>query len=227
MQAYPYPGVAERLAALAATPGVTVALVSGRPVAELSKLLPLAEQLEVFGSHGREHRAPDGSYHLAEIAPEVRGALDDAERQLRAAGWSAELERKAGSLALHWRGLSAARAEEARKQAEHLFASFHGGGQLATLVFDGGLELRATDATKAHAVEQLLRTVPGVPTAFLGDDTTDEDAFHALRAGAGERGLSLLVRAEARLSEAPYSLRPPGELLSFLDDWLHAAQRRG
>jgi len=55
--------------------------------------------------------------------------------------------------------------------------------------------------------------------AYLGDDLTDEDAFRAL---AG-RGLRALVRAELRPSEADVWIRPPGELLAFLDRWLRAA----
>jgi trehalose-6-phosphatase len=56
--------------------------------------------------------------------------------------------------------------------------------------------------------------------AYLGDDLTDEDAFAAV----GDRGLSFLVRGEARASNARYWLRPPEELLEFLDGWLASAK---
>jgi len=56
--------------------------------------------------------------------------------------------------------------------------------------------------------------------AYLGDDLTDEDAFAAM----GNRGLSILVRGEVRRSCARFWLRPPEELLHFLDEWIAASQ---
>jgi trehalose 6-phosphate phosphatase len=56
--------------------------------------------------------------------------------------------------------------------------------------------------------------------AYLGDDLTDEDAFAAL----GDRGFSILVRTEVRASCARFWLRPPKELLAFLDEWIAASK---
>jgi trehalose-6-phosphatase len=55
--------------------------------------------------------------------------------------------------------------------------------------------------------------------AYLGDDRTDEDAFHALRG----RGLTVLVRDQPRPTLAEVQLRPPQELIQFFRDWLAAA----
>jgi trehalose-6-phosphatase len=59
-----------------------------------------------------------------------------------------------------------------------------------------------------------------VPVAYLGDDLTDEDAFVAL----GNKGDSILVRGEVRASFARFWLRPPEELLGFLDTWIANSQ---
>jgi trehalose-6-phosphatase len=67
----------------------------------------------------------------------------------------------------------------------------------------------------------MLTRYPTATAAYLGDDTTDEDAFAVLRG----RGLTMLVRAEQRPSQAEYWLRPPQDLLAFLDAWIHAAER--
>ncbi len=89
------------------------------------------------------------------------------------------------------------------------------------LPFDGGLELRPTDRTKGTAVGQILAEEPAtVPAAYLGDDLTDEDAFAAV----GNRGFSILVRTEVRASCARFWLRPPEELLEFLDAWIAGSQ---
>ena len=59
------------------------------------------------------------------------------------------------------------------------------------------------------------------PVAYLGDDRTDEDAFRQLRG----RGLTVLVRDEYRPTAAECWLRPPSELLHFLDAWRAALPR--
>lgn len=223
MTAFPYPGVAERLEKLSDTNGVELALVSGRPVAELIQVFPLAARLEIYGSHGREYRSASGEYRLSQASEEVRGRLDAAEAELRRLGHGDALERKAASLAVHWRNLSPAEQASLARTARDVFAAQEvGDSGVSVLPFESGMELRAHDHTKAHAVEALLAAAGGeAVAAYLGDDTTDEDAFGAL----GSRGLSLLVRDEPRSSLAGYWLRPPAQLIGFLDDWLRAAGR--
>jgi trehalose-phosphatase len=88
--------------------------------------------------------------------------------------------------------------------------------------FNGGIEIRGTGCTKATAVTRILRDEsPHTPAAYLGDDRTDEDAFRAL----ADRGLCVLVGNEPRLSAAHFWLRPPDELLAFLDRWLQTVER--
>ena len=85
--------------------------------------------------------------------------------------------------------------------------------------FDGGIEIRPDNITKANAVETILaETGPSFVGAYLGDDHTDEDAFAAL----AERGLSVLVRTEFRPTRAQIWLRPPEDLITFLRTWLES-----
>ncbi len=227
MQAHPYGGIVERLARLRAG-GTELAFVSGRPVRELLQLLPPAGGAEIWGMHGREHQNAQGNHTLFEPGPEQRAALDDAEAALADRGWDRSLvERKVGSVAMHWRTLPSGAEkidrqktqQQARAEAEQVFGIHTGRHSMAVLPFDGGLELRTEDRTKAHAVEALLDAADHDAAAFLGDDLTDEDGFRAIRARSG---LALLVRAEPRPSEARHFLRPPGELLWFLDAWIGA-----
>jgi len=230
MDAAPYPGVTERLQRIAA--GRTkLAFVSGRPVQELIALLPMAAKAEVWGMHGREHRTPDvggdiqGKHTLLKPTAAQRMALNDAQATLEAQGLGGMLERKAGSVALHWRALTGERErnrlEEVQATVQEAFAPHTGKHSLAVLHFDGGLELRAEDQTKAHATQALLGDADARSAAFLGDDTTDEDAFQVLRHCGG---LALLVRDPPRPSHAAFTIQPPGELLNFLEDWLKAVE---
>jgi trehalose-6-phosphatase len=67
----------------------------------------------------------------------------------------------------------------------------------------------------------MIMQFPAATAAYLGDDITDEDAFAALRT----RGLTILVRQEPRPSHAAWWLRPPQELIAFLDAWIAAARK--
>jgi trehalose-phosphatase len=117
-----------------------------------------------------------------------------------------------------------------RSVVQSIFVNINEPGGLHLLPFDGGVELRSTDRTKGTAVAEILSRGPDdAPVAYLGDDLTDEDAFVAL----GNQGYSILVRGEVRASSARFWLRPPEELLGFLDGWIvnsqiaHAAATTG
>jgi len=91
------------------------------------------------------------------------------------------------------------------------------------LKFDGGLEIRAPHNHKGDAVRTMISEMPaGAPTAYLGDDNTDEEAFRELNG----QGLSILVRARWRVTAAQVWLAPPVELLDFLNQWLQAVRQR-
>jgi trehalose-phosphatase len=136
-------------------------------------------------------------------------------------GFAETLEVKPSSLAIHWRSFEPSTQESIRSSVQAIFSSLGKTGGLQLLPFDGGLELRSTDRTKGTAVEQILAQEPAaIPAAYLGDDLTDEDAFAAM----GSRGYSVLVRTEVRESSAHFWLRPPEELLAFLDQWIAASQ---
>jgi trehalose 6-phosphate phosphatase len=143
------------------------------------------------------------------------------EKALDQAGFGAQVERKPASLAAHWRGLPPAAAEKVEQVARDAWRSAGERAGLQLLSFDGGIEVRSDSIHKGHAALHMLMRFPTATAAYLGDDTTDEDAFAALRG----RGLTLLVRAEPRPSQAAYWLRPPQDLLAFLDAWIHAAER--
>jgi trehalose-phosphatase len=216
-----YPGVADRLATLSGLSRVRLVLISGRPARELRGLLPASTRVEIWGSHGWEQLKKDGSYRLFPLDPVQRAALEQVARDMTALGFSEALEVKPSSLAIHWRSVAAATQEQIRSSIESVFNRIAQPGGLRLLPFDGGLELRSTDRTKGTAVEQILAQEPAaVPVAYLGDDLTDEDAFAAL----GDRGFSILVRTEVRASCARFWLRPPKELLGFLDEWIAASQ---
>ncbi len=221
MQAQPWPGVAERLDRLSTLPSVHLSLITGRSARELASLLPMQRSVEIWGSHGREHLTPGGVYSFASLAPAQQAVLDSLEMALQQAGLAAQIERKPASLAAHWRGLTPETAEKIERVASDVYNSAGRRGGLQLLIFDGGVEMRSDTLNKGHAALHMLTQFPTAAAAYLGDDTTDEDAFAVLRG----RALTLLVRSEPRPSQAAYWLQPPQDLLAFLDAWIRAAER--
>jgi trehalose-phosphatase len=219
--ATPYPGVEERLVTFSQIPQVRLVLVSGRSARELRDLLRPDIRAEIWGSHGRERLRSDGTYELFALSPVQRAALEQVGLEMSALGLSKTLEVKPTSLAIHWRSFEPAMQDRIRTSVQSIFARIDQPGELHLLPFDGGLELRSTDRTKGTAVAEILSQEPDeAPAAYLGDDLTDEDAFVAM----GNKGYSLLVRSEVRASFARFWLRPPEELLEFLDAWIVNSQ---
>jgi len=225
-EAVPYPGVAQALTALMNEERTRVVIVSGRRAREVADLLPLGRAPEIWGAHGWERISPQGEMWAQEPDEQAREALvraHDLAERCRIAG--ARLERKPASVAVHWRGMPGAEADAFRKRLTQAWAPVTNGA-LELLPFDGGLELRARGTNKQHAVKAVLsETAPGAPVAYLGDDITDEDAFRLVKS----QGLAVLVRPELRETAADLWIRPPHELLAFLERWQagRAAAGRG
>jgi trehalose-phosphatase len=195
-------------------------VVSGRGVDDLLPLLGLDPPPEVWGAHGGQ-RLKDGRKTGANLPAGVEKALGEAEEAAARLGYANCLERKPYSLAVHWRGRPAEAMEEMRERITEKWRPLSRNEDLALKAFDGGLELRPPKITKAGAIQDLLaETQAPFEAAYLGDDETDEDAFAAL----GEKGLKVLVRNQTRPTRADIWLRPPEELLAFLEAWRTAEE---
>ena len=218
--AFPYPEVPELLVRIAET-GSRLVLISGRIAREALLLSGVHPHPEIWGSHGLERLKPDGTYEVGALRPEFATALLRGAESLREHQLESRMELKPGSVAVHWRDLGRAEAEQLRAEVRRLWSDLLGGTHpLDLLPFDGGLELRVPGINKANAVQAILaESGPQAAVAYLGDDLTDEDAFRALKG----KGLTALVRPEPRATEADIWLRPPEQLIQFLENWLGAA----
>ena len=217
-RAVPYPEVSMVLGEIIAAGGTRVVIVSGRPADEVPPLLGIEKRPEIWGSHGWERLFPDGRRVVEQAGAEARAALADAADRVSALlSEGARLERKLASIALHWRGLDETVAARIAERAQAGWAPIAGRGAVEILRFDGGLELRAVGCNKQYAVKAVLSEAPQESAiAYLGDDITDEDAFRAV----GPRGLSVLVRPQARETAADVWIKPPDELVTFLRHWV-------
>ena len=217
----PYPGVARLIDRIMATEGNRVVIVSGRRLEDLAPALSLERTPELWGSHGWQRQDADGTVTDFEPPAAARKALDEAQEKARSLeAWRARVERKPASVAVHWRGLAPQIAAAIREALLDAWLAHAQGPEVELTDFEAGLELRACGRNKGSVVEEVLsRAGPGTVAAYLGDDTTDEDAFGAI---AG-RGLGVLVRPLVRRTRAHAWIRPPTEVRAFLATWSAAA----
>ena len=169
------PGLAATLLRLRARCGDALAVVSGRPIAQLDGFLP-GVPFAVAGEHGTALRhTPDGPVEpgwLGEAA-----ALAKRHRGVR-------LEPKAAGFVLHYRANPDAGA--ALRQAAEAMVSGTGGRfhlQSAKMAW----EVRPAGVDKGGAVRALMQRAPfaGRRPVFIGDDVTDEDGIRAAIALGG------------------------------------------
>jgi len=223
-QAFPYPRIAELLQEIIRDGHTRVVIISGRDTSETIPLLGLDPFPEVWGLHGMQRRTPDGRVEMLRLEECYLDALSDADRWLGYQQLRHTAEFKTGSIAVHWRGLSEWEVEELRGRVLLGWKPIAQDAGMELLDFDGGIELRPPEADKGDVVRLLLGEVgPGTPAAYLGDDATDEHAFQAIRG----HGLSVLVRPRWRHTAAQSWIKPPDELLDFLNRWLDASRGHG
>jgi trehalose-phosphatase len=215
-KAYPYPGIIPLLSQIIHAGRTKISIITGRPIKEIRSLLNPLQNFEIWGAHGLEHISASGVYGRANIDPEVLSILQEAEDWLRQSGLFSIAEIKPGGIAVHSRGLPPTEAETILGRIQQGWSRFNKIPSVKLLLFDGGIELRTVRPDKGDAIEAILaHTDSTAAVAFLGDDLTDEDAFRVL----GKRGLSILVRPEYRETKASLWLRPPHELIEFLNLW--------
>jgi trehalose-phosphatase len=217
--AVPLPRSRELLSAIAGLPGMQVAIVSGRPIAELERWLgPLPATL--VGEHGWEMREPDGTLTRHPLPTALVEQLDRAKRAAGERGLGERLERKRTGIVLHTRGLAAGRAHELEEQVWTLWRAAEDGGAVFRQRTDGGVELRARGRDKGSAVRSLVSRAPaGTLAVYVGDDATDEDAFAAVR----DRGFGVRVGEGDRPTQAFARLPTSGSVVDFLEEWLRRA----
>ena len=165
-----------------------------------------------------EHRLPDGTYQQTAIDSEVATVLAEAKQRLIAAGLTSLSEVKPGGIAIHWRGLPDPEVTNVQARVRQAWIALAERPGIKLVDFEAGLELRVAHPDKGDAVAAILQNLHSeAAVAFLGDDLTDEDAFRVL----ANRGISVLVRPEYRETRADIWLKPPEELIGFLQLWLN------
>ena len=176
------PSLRRALARLIERTGGAVALVSGRPVADLDRFFaPM--RLPIVGVHGAELRLLNDvateKRDPAALEPRLRRALGELE------GAGVGVEDKGSSVALHYR-LVPERAGLIRAAVEEICAQTWD-PPIEVLPGKAVIEIKPRRFSKGSAVRELMTHPPfaGRTPLFIGDDTTDESVFGLLPQLAG------------------------------------------
>jgi len=215
------PGVRDKLSDLARKPDFSVGIVTGRSMSDLKSMVAI-EGIYYAGNHGLEIEGPDLRY-VSRDAELARATIKDLAGQLAAAldGIAGVIiEDKGLSLSVHYRLVKEGEENVVAETFKQITAPLLNEGKVRVTSGKKVLEVRPPiDWHKGKAVESIRREIMSllklerVLTVYLGDDTTDEDAFKVLHR---PEGWSVFVGQENPSSAADYYLNSTDEVEEFL-----------
>lgn len=201
-KAVPVPGAVAVLRQLAAQPGTTVAVVSGRARADLAAVSGLPPEVILVGSHGSE---PAGGLRLSPAQVDLRARLESEVRTLVDGHPGVRVETKPAAVVVHTR--TAARPVADQVTAATLAGPATWPGVHVTTGKEV-VELAVVEAHKGTALTALRADSAADAVLFLGDDVTDENGFAVL--GAGDVGVKVgpgATRAGFRVPDPTAAVR--------------------
>jgi trehalose-phosphatase len=216
------PEARQPLERLAALPRTVLALVSGRPVADLAHLADPPSGTLLVGSHGAEYGVfRDGALRMEPIqlsaARQARlTELAASLETLAAQGKGAWVELKPVAAVFHTRPMAdRALAENLEKQAAQI------GKQLGGQVLAGkmGVEVAVVPAGKAGALARLKDRCRCDRMVFAGDDFTDELALRTIKPP------DLGIKVGRGSTAATLRLANPAAVAAFLDELATALEQ--
>ena len=200
----------ETLSNMAASDRVSISVISGRDLKNLKSRINLAG-IDYFGNYGLEY---DDSGGIAN-PPEANKFIDSvskflAEIRPKLSGFKGTvLEDKKYTLSIHYRNMAKQFLPQLKKEISNTLAA-HPNLRLAEgkKVF----EIFTKDfRPKEKIVEHLIDANKNHLPIYIGDDTSDEEAFKVVR----KEGLSVRVGAEAG-SAAQYFLNNQSKVEKLL-----------
>jgi trehalose 6-phosphate phosphatase len=205
------PAALEAIHGLAALPGTTVVLVSGRALADLAAVSGLGPPVRLVGSHGLE--PDDGPTPLDDGQRERLSRLNAEVDALVDGAPGVRTERKPAGVAVHVRG---AAPEVGTRVLDALRDGPAAAPGILSTPGKAVLDLAVTDVNKGLALDRMRGDAA---VFFAGDDVTDETAFARLRPG------DVGVKVGEGDTAATHRVTDPAALADLLGELLTA--RRG
>jgi trehalose-phosphatase len=200
---------------LSQKPNVTLAVISGRALADLKRKVGLSS-LAYAGNHGLELWW-DNRRRTVKIPRPLKKALSEVTRMLTKVRRNFDgviMETKGLSLSFHYRLVGAKSLTDLKKEFWKCVMPFVQSGTMRVVKGKRVFEVRPNVPwTKGHAAlwfTKKLASQSCLPI-YIGDDQTDEDAFRMLRSG-------ITIRVgKHHGSRAKYYVRRVAEVVRFLE----------
>ena len=206
------------LAKLPAATGGAVALISGRTVEDVDRILA-PRRFAVAGVHGAQRRSPDGrmgsavprSDWIDHVLPRLKRFVDLNPGLV--------LENKKLSLALHYRG-----RPELEEAVQELVAGLELPPDIECLQGRKVVELKPGGVDKGKAISAFMSESPFArrTPVFVGDDVTDEAGFRAVNELGG-----ISIKVGDGPTAAAWTLPSVSHVLSWLNSAMDASLQSG
>jgi trehalose-phosphatase len=175
------------LSVLAGLPGIRLALVSGRALADLRRVSSPPPGVLMAGSHGAEIVEPESGEDVGVVLDEPRSALlqrmVEALEEIGGRYEGTHVELKPAGAVLHTRRAAPQVGEAASRAARQGPASWPG---VHVTLGKEVVELSVVDTGKGAALQRMRAATHADAVFYAGDDTTDERAFAVLDDDAGD-----------------------------------------
>jgi trehalose 6-phosphate phosphatase len=201
------------LALLDQQPALDIAIVSGRALGDLKDRVGM-DALTYAGNHGLESDVwTEGESTVHPRVEQYRSTIEEVCAELAHLGVPGiEIENKGATATVHYRNADIT-PDEIEKRVETIVEK---SGEKDLQIVSGReiVEIRpAIDWDKGHAVRQFEdQCQDDCLTIYIGDDTTDEDAFRAIASD----GISIYVGTDGE-TEAMYYVPDVDGVTEFLE----------
>jgi len=217
----PDPEVIEILTGLKNNPQIQPAVLSGRRLEHVIRLVPI-DSILLAGTYGIEMRLPGGARLDRLDFTEIRPVLEELKPKwdnIIAPYKGFYLEDKGWTLAIHAKYADDKYAKIVLSKAQEIADHEVDEGTFRILGGDRFLEVGPKLANKGVAIEYLLTRYPlsGELPLYFGDDDKDEEAFEVINRHGG---IAVVVAEAERETHATLRLENPASVREWLRDLL-------
>lgn len=199
-------------------PEFNIFIITGRALNNIKNLVDV-EGISFAALHGLQIESTDGKKFYWEPSENTRFFLEKIKEKVFSEFKEEKriyIEDKQFTLAFHYRMLPREKTKYATERVMEIVKRIDEKNMLEIIKGAKVIEVRPKGWNKGKAIEFLLSNINGyrhtIPI-YIGDDTTDEDAFIYLK----NHGLTIFVSNESeRSTSAQYFLKNPDEVLVFL-----------
>ena len=215
-------------------PRTWTAFITGRNLDNLRSVVTPPRNTLLYGAHGAEVSVPDAadvpdaavpgsgddlSTRELRVLDVIDTAHEELDTHLNHTGISGMwLERKPLGRAFHTREVEPEGAEIVRRALDELSAELD---DVRIVHGHDIVEFSVRSTTKGDAIDQLMQTTRADAAIYMGDDTTDEDAFRHLNRYPG----GLTVKVGPGRTEARFRAEDPREVSRALAHLASARER--